>query len=158
MGSDSSQGSLDPNFPDLPFTVEELTRAYERFVPTDEARACAERLRDLPQQMRLEARNREQEGPEAAGSIAYLVIKDEIFASLALESAELRARVAAFMAERWVATERSLAQAHRRMRRIPEDAPLPDRVQARIEEDVAGLKESWRNCLERVKSGEASLD
>lgn len=148
---------LSDEFPEIPFTVEELTRAYLRFVPPDEARANAIALLKLPNTMRLKAESTLSLGASAAGKVAYLHIADEIFAALALESEDLAARVQAMLKKRWQHTRRSLEEGYRQLLAIHQTDPLPAGIAGQIEHTLSRLQMEWLACVERVRKGEARL-
>lgn len=148
---------MNQNFPGLPFTADELTRAYLRFVPLEEAQRNAARLLSLPAEIKCQADAALELGDDAAGTIPYLHVRDEIFASLALESEELARRVNAFVNERWAHVRRSLEEGYRLMFGISDSDPLPEELTRAVDETLRRLRRTWLDCIDRVRSGAAQL-
>lgn len=140
---------LYAEFPDLPFSEDEIYRAYRRLVPDEEARENAQRLVRLPTELRAEAEALLSKG--GAAQLRNLVVDDDVFASLAVESPAMEDRVRIFLERRWVDAElamrrRLLARGSRSRRTTPVHAVTEEAARF-----AAELRRDWERCLDKVR-------
>jgi hypothetical protein len=121
---------IDEN--DLPFTEDELFRAFALTEDEPEARDAAHYLAELLSSGTY----------EGGWSLSY-----EVFAALALLSDDLRERVDAFILPGWENMRPSLVRAALRRERLPPDSePTPTALRAADEEIARHLADWRRGC------------
>ncbi|HEY0018325.1 MAG TPA: hypothetical protein VGC13_18615 [Longimicrobium sp.] len=114
---------------DLPFTEDELFRAFALTEDEQVARDAARTLAELLSSGTY----------EGGWSIA-----DEGFAALALLSEELRERVSAYMGARWERMRRMEVRAALRREGLPPDAEPTESALRAGDEEFAGYVADWR--------------
>jgi cytosine/adenosine deaminase-related metal-dependent hydrolase len=118
---------IDEN--DLPFTEDELFRAFALTEDEQVARDAARTLAEL-------LPSGTYEGGWSIG--------DEGFAALALLSEDLRERVSAYMGARWEGMRRMAIRATLRREGLPPDAEPTESALRAGDEEIAGYVADWR--------------